>query len=90
MAQNEDKGQQARQLTEVWSLAILFPACIAAGYGVGWGLDKLFHSSPWCAAIFTGLGVIAAFINLFRVSDATDDTDGKSSGNSGGGSADSP
>lgn len=80
MAENDDVGKQARQLTEVWTLAIMFPACIGAGFLVGYGLDKLFHTYPWCAAIFTGFGVIAAFVNLFRVAGGSDDGDGSAAG----------
>ena len=36
-------------------------------YAIGWGLDKLFHTSPWLTWIFTALGVAAAFVNLFRI-----------------------
>jgi len=42
-------------------------ASMALGFGWGWGMDKLFHTSPWLTWIFTGFGVIAAFINLFRI-----------------------
>ena len=76
MAEDNDVGKQARQLTEVWTLAIMFPACLGAGFLVGYGLDKLLHSYPWCTAIFTGFGAIAAFINLFRVAGGSDGGDG--------------
>lgn len=81
----EDKAGEARQLTEVWSLAIMFPACIGVGFAMGRGLDYLLHSYPWCTAIFTGFGVVAAFIYLFRVSGGSNDGSG-SSGAAGSGS----
>ena len=34
---------------------------------VGLGLDKLFGTEPWLAIVFTAFGVIAAFLNLFRL-----------------------
>jgi F0F1-type ATP synthase assembly protein I len=81
----QSKAQRARQLTEVWSLAVMFPAAIGVGYLIGYGLDKLLHSYPWCTAIFTAFGAIAAFVNLFRVSGASDDTtpDGRGEGDGG-------
>jgi F0F1-type ATP synthase assembly protein I len=45
----------------------MFPIAIGLGFLLGWGMDKLFHTSPWLTAIFTGLGVIAAFVNLFKI-----------------------
>jgi F0F1-type ATP synthase assembly protein I len=36
-------------------------------WGWGWGRDKLFGTKPWLTWIFTAFGVIAAFINLFRI-----------------------
>jgi F0F1-type ATP synthase assembly protein I len=30
-------------------------------------MDKLFGTRPWLTAIFSGLGIVAAFVNLFRM-----------------------
>src|SRR5205085_820118 len=54
-------------LAEGWALAILFPAAIGAGFLIGLGADKLFGIGPWGKAAGTGLGIIAAFVQLFRV-----------------------
>ena len=45
----------------------MFPIAIALGFGWGYGMDKLFGTWPWLTAIFTALGIIAAFVNLFRM-----------------------
>jgi len=63
----DEKASQNRRALDAYSLAFIFPGCIGGGFIVGWGLDKLFHSSPWLTWIFTALGVAAGFVNLFRI-----------------------
>ena len=46
----------------------MFPIAIGLGYGWGYGMDRLFGTAPWLTVVFTAFGVIAAFLNLFRVS----------------------
>lgn len=58
---------EARKLLEASSLAWIFPIAIALGFGWGYGMDKFFGTWPWLTGIFTVLGVIAAFVNLFRI-----------------------
>ena len=48
------------------------------GFGAGWGLDKLFGTRPWLTFIGTGLGIAAAFVNLFRAGKGIDAGTGKS------------
>ncbi len=38
---------------------------IGIGAGVGYYLDKKFGTEPWLLLVFLGLGVIAAFRNLY-------------------------
>jgi ATP synthase protein I len=67
---SDDGGKKLRQnetLLEASSIGLMFPIAMALGYGWGWGMDKLFHTKPWLTWIFTGFGIIAAFINLFRI-----------------------
>lgn len=64
---NDKKLRQNETLLEASSIGLMFPIAMALGYFWGWGMDKLFHTSPWLTWIFTGFGVIAAFINLFRI-----------------------
>lgn len=54
-------------LAEGWALAILFPASIGAGFLLGLGADKLFGIGPVGKLVGTGLGITAAFVQLFRV-----------------------
>lgn len=65
----DDKDRrEARRLLEASSIGWMFPIAILLGFGWGYGMDKLFGSWPWLTAIFSVLGMIAAFINLFRMS----------------------
>ena len=63
---DKERGEY-RQLLELSTIAWLFPVAIALGFGWGYGMDKLFGTWPWLTAIFTGFGVIAAFVQLFRM-----------------------
>jgi F0F1-type ATP synthase assembly protein I len=63
----EAKRRQFQQLLDASSIGWMFPIAIGLGYLWGWGMDKLFGTTPWLTWIFTAFGVIAAFINLFRI-----------------------
>lgn len=62
-----DKRREYRQLLEASALGWMFPIAIGIGFGMGYGLDRLFGTWPWMSAIFAFLGIIAAFMNLFRM-----------------------
>ena len=74
----EDPKRGSRQLLEASSIGWMFPIAMALGYLWGWGMDHLFGTT-WLRYVFCGFGIIAAFINLFRVALAGDgnDADGK-------------
>lgn len=63
----DDNKSNWNALAEGWALAILFPASIGAGFLIGVGADKLFAISPWGKVAGTALGILAAFVQLFRV-----------------------
>lgn len=69
---DDDKARRRdrKQLLEASSIGLMFPIAIALGYAWGWGMDKIFGTSPWFTWIFAGFGVIAAFVNLFRIGGA--------------------
>ncbi|HEX8408186.1 MAG TPA: AtpZ/AtpI family protein [Thermoanaerobaculia bacterium] len=64
---DDKKRREARQLLEASSIAWMFPLAMGLGFLWGWGMDKLFGTWPWLTVIFTVFGVIAAFVNLFRI-----------------------
>ena len=52
---------------EASAIGWMFPIAMGLGFGIGYGLDKLFGTWPWLTAIFSVFGTAAAFINLFRM-----------------------
>lgn len=61
------QAAQLRRIADASSIGLAFPIAIALGYFWGKGLDAVFGSGPWLSYIFGGLGVIAGFVNAFRV-----------------------
>ena len=69
----DDKSRKEfRKGFEASAIGWMFPIAIALGFGWGYGMDKLFGTWPWLTSIFTGFGVIAAFVNLFRLAGKSD------------------
>ncbi len=64
----DDKDRQEfRREFEASAIGWMFPIAMGLGFGLGYGLDKLFHTWPWLTIICSICGVIAAFVNLFRL-----------------------
>ena len=53
------------QLGKYYGLIFIIPAAVLVGYGIGYGLDKLFHTS-FLKIVFLLLGVAAGMIDLLR------------------------
>lgn len=64
---DDKQRRNAKQLLEASSLGFMFPIAIALGFGWGYWMDKVFGTRPWLTVIFTIFGLIAAFVNLFRI-----------------------
>ena len=58
--------KMSSDLGKYMNLALLLPVSAFVGYLIGYGLDALFHTS-WIRYIFLGLGVVAGFVETFRV-----------------------
>jgi F0F1-type ATP synthase assembly protein I len=69
---DDKKRSEYRQLFEASAIGWMFPIAIGLGALWGWGMDKLFGTYPVLTLIFAGLGVIAAFVNLFRMASGAD------------------
>jgi ATP synthase protein I len=52
-------------------VGIQFPVAMALGYFWGKWMDGIFGTEPWLTIIFSILGIIAGFVNLFRITLAT-------------------
>jgi ATP synthase protein I len=76
--------KDTRLLAEASSLGLMFPLAIGIGFGWGWWMDRFFGTYPWLTAIFTGFGLIAGFVNLFRFAARSDDSGEKGEGEGSG------
>ena len=56
-----------KQLLQASSVGINLVLSTFVGLAMGYGLDSLFHTSPWLTIIFLLLGIIAGFRELFRM-----------------------
>ena len=70
----DDKRSQWDAVYEAATIGLVFPIAIGVGFFGGRWLDKVFHTHPWLTAIGTGLGIVAAFVNLFREGTKSDGT----------------
>ena len=63
------------QLLDASSIGIQLVASTFAGLAIGYGLDRLFGTSPWLTFIFLVIGIISGFRELIRVARKVDKTD---------------
>ncbi len=54
-------------MADASSIGLAFPIAIALGYFWGKGLDSLLGTAPYLAYVFAFFGVVAGFVNAFRV-----------------------
>ncbi len=59
--------KQAVTWADLSIVGIQFPVAIALGYFWGKWMDTIFGTKPYLAIIFGIFGIIAGFINLFRI-----------------------
>jgi ATP synthase protein I len=60
-------GSKYKNLGDLLSIGIMFPACIGIGYVIGYFIDRWIGSGLTFTTIFLFLGIAAAFINMFKV-----------------------
>ena len=65
------KLRQASNWLNASIVGIQFPVAMAMGYYWGKWMDGVFGTEPWLTIIFSILGIIAGFVNLFRITLAT-------------------
>ena len=71
MPDDKDKKDYSK-LLEASSIGWMFPIAIGLGWAIGYGLDRLFRTGHVLTWIFMVFGIIAAFINLFRMGMGSD------------------
>lgn len=56
-----------KNLFHASSIGIHLVVCTFAGLAIGYGIDKLFNTSPWFTIVFLILGIIAGFREIIRL-----------------------
>ncbi len=62
----DEEPSVLRQLARLSTIGVTLVAATAIGLAIGYGLDRLFGTSPWLTLAFTLFGIAAGFVNLFR------------------------
>jgi ATP synthase protein I len=70
MPENTSTAQRALGLT---SVAFVMAAAIGLGTGLGWYLDKRWHTSPWLTFVGLLMGTVAGFVQMFNMLKQLDD-----------------
>jgi F0F1-type ATP synthase assembly protein I len=65
MKMDEDLKKTIKTLGFVSTVGLSMGIAIALGALIGYYLDKWLDTSPWLLLIFLGLGIAAAFRNLY-------------------------
>ncbi len=62
--------RQARTWLDVSVVGIQFPVAIGLGFFFGKWLDEQLNTWPYLTGLFSLFGIVAGFINLFRITAA--------------------
>lgn len=63
---DEAKSREASGYGQAMRLSSEFIAGIVAGAGLGWLIDRVAGTSPWCMILFLLLGFCAGILNVLR------------------------
>ncbi len=63
----ENQQKWIRGAGQASSIGLVLVVAIVIGYVIGSWLDKKLGTAPWLMFIFTLLGIIAGFIQVFRI-----------------------
>jgi ATP synthase protein I len=64
--ETEGSPPDASGLNLAMRLGVELVAAMVIAVAIGYGLDRLFHTSPWLMIAFVPIGAIAGFRNLMR------------------------
>ncbi|WP_333654164.1 AtpZ/AtpI family protein [Dissulfurispira sp.] len=67
MTEKQPEKTLLKQLLEASSVGIHLVVSTFVGLAIGYGLDKLFGTSPYLTVIFLIIGIIAGFRELIRI-----------------------
>ena len=63
---SDEEPSVLRQLARLSTVGVALVAATAVGLAIGYGLDRWLGTGPWLTMVFTLLGIVAGFLNLFR------------------------
>lgn len=75
MTENKPEKSVFGQLLDASSVGIQLVISTFVGLAIGYGLDRLFGTSPWLTFIFLIIGIISGFRDLFRIARKVDKGD---------------
>jgi F0F1-type ATP synthase assembly protein I len=55
-----------RESVSLGTLGLTFAFSVLVGFGIGYGLDRLLHTSPFLMIAFILLGLASGIVNLVR------------------------
>ena len=55
----------ASEIGKYLNIGLMLPIATFVGFGMGYGLDRLFHTG-WIRYVFLVLGTVAGFIEMIR------------------------
>ena len=62
----------SRDSMKAWTIGLNFVFSTFIGLGMGYWLDRVFKTSPWLTLIFLFIGIVAGFLELFRMAKRED------------------
>ncbi|MGW8272307.1 MAG: AtpZ/AtpI family protein [Thermodesulfovibrionales bacterium] len=77
MSSDRKSRSALRALLAASQVGLNMVAATFAGLAIGYGLDKLFGTSPWMTLAFLFLGIVSGFVQLFREARRQEGQDGK-------------
>lgn len=65
----ENRQKWMRNAAQASTIGIVLVVATFIGYAIGHYLDRIFGTEPWLMLLFTVMGIIAGFIEMFRIVD---------------------
>ena len=75
LPQEKEQSSDGSMLGMAWRLSTELIVSVLVGTGLGFGLDKLFGTSPWITLAGVGFGFAAGIKAVLRTADAMDAKD---------------
>ena len=63
---SKQAGSAQRAIELAMRLGVEMVAAMVIAVGFGWGLDRLFHTTPWLMILMAPVGMAAGIRNLVR------------------------